>query len=114
MDTLLLLAGVLVFLTGYGWLAATVWWHFTARHIARLRAGIPDQTRDLLYPLACCSLVAVLPPTVFFFLSWHLGLTTSDGEFALLIVGWVVSAVPGVLGARRLMRAAGIDPDAGG
>jgi hypothetical protein len=40
-------------------------------------------------------------------------LKTTTFEFFLLVSAWMLSIVPGARRARRLMRAAGIDPDAG-
>ena len=113
MDTFLIVAGVLLFLTCYGWLAAVAWQVLTLRHIAWLRSGTPFPAKQGLYVLALHGPLVILPPAAFFLASRCMHLKTTTFELFLLVSARMLSIVPGARRAHRLMRAAGIDPDAG-
>jgi H+/Cl- antiporter ClcA len=105
-------AAWLVFFAVYGALAAYLMCWFSVRRMRH--QNDPSRPRVWIPVLAGMICLAVVPPIVEVTVRLHVeeALTKSNLGLAAFMVLWVASFVPGAIKSRRMLQAAGIDPDA--
>jgi len=102
----------LVFFAAYGG-AFLLFMRWVARQRIR-HAGQPSTPKVFASVMAGACCFAVIPGLFELVLRFHspVALTKHDLGFAVFVALWVVAAAPGIASNRRLLRTAGIDPDA--
>ena len=102
----------IVFFIVYGSIAAAAWSWLARRHVASVRsAQQPSFSQDAPVILIALA-VGVLPAAVFLVAGYGSAQNLSFGSIVIFCSSWAVAALPGIFQARRIMRTAGIDPDA--
>jgi uncharacterized membrane protein len=106
------LAAWLAFFTLYGALAAALMCWFSARRIRyRTESSQPKVWAPSLAGMFC---LAVVPPAVEIVVRLNVenAVTKSNLGMAAFIFLWIAAVAPGAIQSRRMLQAAGINPDA--
>ena len=112
MENSLVLLVWIVFFIAYGYLAATAWSWLVRRHVAFVCSGQRPSFSHDASVLAIALALGALPVAVLLLAGYWSTQQLSFGLIVFFCVSWAGAALPGIVRARRIMRAAGLDPDA--
>ena len=109
--TLLALVSITLF-TAYGFLAVVIWSWLAKKRISFARSGQSPGFGDVVMGIVLGLVLGCLPPAALIFVARWSESQLSIASVVVFCIFWAISAVPGAVRSRRIMSAAGLDPDA--
>lgn len=102
----------LMFFCVYGFVAAAIWAWKAKRHIAFVSSRSSPSFRYDVPIIALAFALGLLPPVALLLLNYWLKRSLSVPFIVVFCIAWLLAALPGIVKSRRIMRDAGLNPDA--
>jgi hypothetical protein len=102
----------IAFFAGYGVVAAMVWVWLARRHVAFVKSQSSPSLRHDAPVFVLALATGSLPPVALILFAHWFNRPLSTWLVVAFCAVWVLVALPGIIRARRIMFAAGLNPDA--